>query len=230
MRSVSAKPYDFEFDLSKTALLIIDMQRDFCAPGGFGERLGNDISPTRRIIPAIAALLETFRESGRLVIHTREGHLPDLSDCPPNKLKRSQSAGAGIGDVGPMGRILVRGEYGHDLIDELQPLPREIVIDKPGKGAFYNTDLQQILLQNDIHYLVVTGVTTHVCVHTTVREANDRGYECLVVSDGTAAYDPHDHDAALRMIYQQGGIFGWVSDHQTIVKAIRSSERGGVHA
>ncbi len=218
--NINAKPYEFEFERAQTALLIIDMQRDFCAPGGFGERLGNDISPTRRIIPAIAALLEAFRSKEMTVIHTREGHLPDLSDCPKNKLMRSSKAGAAIGDVGPMGRILVRGEYGHDIIDELYPLADEAVIDKPGKGAFYATELEELLTRKGITHLIVTGVTTHVCVHTTVREANDRGFECLVVDDATAAFDPADHEAAIRMIHQQGGIFGWTATHSAVLEAM----------
>lgn len=212
-----AKPYPFEFQLRKTALVIIDMQKDFCAPGGFGERLGNDISPTRAIIPQISSILEFARSKGMLVIHTREGHLPDLSDCPPTKLKRSKRQGAGIGDLGPMGRLLIRGEEGHDIVPELAPIQGEIVIDKPGKGAFYRTALQNLLEEYAIESLILTGVTTHVCVHTTLREANDRGYECLVVSDATAAFDPQDHEAAIRMIWQQGGIFGWTVASEAII-------------
>ncbi len=221
MTVIKALPYDFTCDIKNTALVIIDMQRDFCAPGGFGERLGNDITPTRRIIPAIAALLNLFRKHGGMIIHTREGHLPDLSDCPPSKLARSKAKGAGIGDVGPMGRILVRGEFGHDIVEELYPIEDEWIIDKPGKGAFYRTDLEAILQRNGITSLIVTGVTTHVCVHTTVREANDRGYECLVVEDATAAYDIADHEAAIQMIHQQGGIFGWTTNCDKIIQAIQ---------
>jgi nicotinamidase-related amidase len=161
-----------------------------------------------------------FRKRRLPVIHTREGHLPDLSDCPEGKLARSRAQGAGIGDLGPMGRILVRGELGHAIIEELAPLPHEIIIDKPGKGAFYCTNLEQVLDENDIQSLIVTGVTTHVCVHSTVREANDRGYDCLVVADGTAAFDAADHHAALHMISQQGGIFGWVAESDAIVAAM----------
>ena len=218
--NIQAKPYAFSFDPARTALIVIDMQRDFCATGGFGEMLGNDISPTRQIIPAIASLIEAFRVKKMPVIHTREGHLPDLSDCPPNKLARSRAAGAGIGDDGPMGRILVRGQYGHDIVNELYPLDSEVVIDKPGKGAFYATPLEDVLKQMKINYLVVTGVTTHVCVHTTVREANDRGYECLVIEDATAAYDLSDHDAAIRMIHQQGGIFGWTTTTDQVLSVL----------
>ena len=173
---VNAEPYEFEFELDRTALLIIDMQRDFVDPGGFGEALGNDVSQLRKIVPAIERVLEAARAAGITVIHTREGHRPDLTDLPPAKKARGRLA-TGIGDVGPMGRILVRGEYGHDIVDELRPLPNEPVIDKPGKGSFYATDLETILNVRDIKSLIVTGVTAEVCVQTTVREANDRGYE-----------------------------------------------------
>lgn len=204
-----ARPYEYEFDPARTALVVIDMQNDFCTPGGFGEKLGNDVAATRRIIPTVAAVLAAARAAGLTVVHTREGHLPDLSDCPPSKLRRSRRQGAGIGDAGPMGRILVRGEPGHDIVPELAPLPGELVVDKPGKGAFYRTALEAELTSRGIESLVLAGVTTHVCVHTTLREANDRGYECLVLEDATAAFDPADHEAALRMVRQQGGIFGW---------------------
>ncbi|MBC7340138.1 MAG: cysteine hydrolase [Firmicutes bacterium] len=217
---VEALPYEFECDTGHTALLIIDMQRDFCAPGGFGEKLGNDISLTRKVIAPIQRVLSAWREAGLFVVHTREGHRPDLSDCPASKLRRSKRQGAGIGDPGPMGRILVRGEYGHDIVDELKPLPGEPVVDKPGKGAFYQTDLDVILRTRGISSLVVTGVTTHVCVHTTIREANDRGYECLLLEDCAAAFDPRDHEAAVRMVHQQGGIFGWVSTSEALLKAL----------
>jgi nicotinamidase-related amidase len=218
--SIEAIPYSFPWEGKDTALLVIDMQNDFCSPGGFGERLGNDIQPTRIIIPRIAKLLERFRGLGWSVIHTREGHLPDLSDCPANKRLRMQRGGAAIGERGPMGRLLVRGEFGHAIVPELSPLPEETVIDKPGKGAFTNTDLDKILRSDGISRLIVTGVTTHVCVHTTIREANDRGYECLLVTDATAAYEERDHEAAIRMTVQQGGIFGWASSTEAVLEGI----------
>ncbi|WP_372634733.1 cysteine hydrolase family protein [Cohnella sp.] len=215
-----AQPYAYEFDPGRTALVVIDMQNDFCSPGGFGEMLGNDISPTRAIIPTIQELLRAAREAGLTIVHTREGHLPDLSDCPPSKLERSRRQGAGIGDEGPMGRLLVRGEPGHAIVPELAPLEGEAVIDKPGKGAFYRTELESLLDGKGIEWLIVCGVTTHVCVHTTVREANDRGYRCLVPEDATAAFDPADQEAAIRMIRQQGGIFGWTALSGEIVEAL----------
>lgn len=216
MRSkrVNALPFEFDFEIDKTVLLIIDMQRDFCTPGGFGEALGNDITPTASIVPTVRKVLDAARKNEMMVIHTREGHRPDLSDLPPAKKRRSSS----IGDKGPMGRILIRGEYGHDIVDELQPVSGEVVLDKPGKGAFYQTDLHLILQNKGIETLIVCGVTTHVCVHTTVREANDRGYECLVIEDGTAAFDPRDQEAAIRMINQQGGIFGWTASSSELLK------------
>lgn len=215
-----AKPYDFEFPTETTALIIIDMQRDFCAPGGFGEKLGNDISLTRSIIPQLQKVLEKAREAGLMIIHTREGHRPDLSDCPPTKLNRGKIQGAGIGDVGPMGRILVRGEYGHDIVDELTPLEGEVIIDKPGKGAFYETDLDLILKNRGITHMFVAGVTTHVCVQTTLREANDRGYECMLLEDCSAAFDPRDHEDSIRMIHQQGGIFGWTAPSANLLEVL----------
>jgi len=178
---LTAEPGPFPLPEGKVALIVIDMQRDFLLPGGFGETLGNDVSLLQKVVPPLAEVLTAARESGLLVIHTREGHLPDLSDCPPAKLQRGKPSQR-IGDVGPHGRILIRGEYGHDIIDELAPIDGEIVIDKPGKGAFYATELGTILEEAGITHLIVTGVTTEVCVHTTVREANDRGYDALVLS------------------------------------------------
>ncbi|MFI5928531.1 cysteine hydrolase family protein [Micromonospora sp. NPDC051543] len=214
----TARPGPYSFDISTTALLVIDMQRDFLEPGGFGESLGNDVSQLRRTIAPLAALLADARAVGLAVVHTREGHLPDLSDCPPAKLNRGAPSKR-IGDPGPTGRILVRGEYGHDIIDELAPLPGEPVIDKPGKGAFHATDLDVLLAGRGIRSLLVAGVTTEVCVHTTVREANDRGYECLVLADCVGSYFPEFHRVGLDMIAAQGGIFGWVAD-STQVRAV----------
>ena len=220
---INAKPNPFRFTPERTALLIIDMQNDFCAPGGFGELLGNDITLTKAIIPTIQGLLEQWRQQKLLVIHTREGHLPDLSDCPPSKLNRSLAQGAGIGDSGPMGRILIRGERGHAIVEELTPFPNEIIIDKPGKGAFYSTSLENVLQQHGIESLILTGVTTHVCVHTTLREANDRGYECLVLEDATAAFDERDQEAAIRMVHQQGAIFGWTANTTELINQMEVS-------
>jgi nicotinamidase-related amidase len=216
---VEAEPYEYALNLPAAALLIIDMQRDFLEPGGFGEMLGNDVSQLRRTIEPNRALLAAWRKAGGLVIHTREGHRPDLSDLPPAKKIRGRGA-ASIGDPGPMGRILVRGEAGHDIIPELYPAAGEPVIDKPGKGAFFATDLHAILQNRGISQLVVTGVTTEVCVNTTVREANDRGYDCLVVSDCCGSYFPEFHETGLRMIKAQGGIFGWVASSDAVTRAI----------
>ncbi len=217
--SIDAEPYSFEMQPAKTALLIIDMQRDFLEPGGFGEMLGNDVSQLRRAIAPNQKLLEAWRAAGLKVLHTREGHRPDLSDLPPAKKVRGKGTKT-IGDTGPMGRILVRGEPGQDIIPELYPLPGEPVIDKPGKGAFFATDLHAILQNLGIAQLVVTGVTTEVCVNTTVREANDRGYECLVPEDCVGSYFPIFQEMGLKMIKAQGGIFGWVSDSSKIIAAL----------
>ncbi len=219
MPRVTAEPYEFEFDPRTTALVVIDMQRDFVDPGGFGEALGNDVSLLQRAIEPTRRVLDASRAAGLLVIHTREGHRPDLSDCPPAKLARGHLT-TGIGDPGPMGRILVRGEYGHDIVDALTPLDNEPVVDKPGKGAFYATDLESMLRNRGITHLVVTGVTAEVCVQTTVREANDRGFDCLVLSDCIASYFPEFYDMTLRMIKAQGGIFGWVAPSEAFLAVL----------
>lgn len=217
-----AEPYPLEFELKSTALVMIDMQRDFVERGGFGEMLGNDVSLLRNTIEPCRHVLEAARKAGILVIHTREGHRPDLTDCPPTKLARGRLK-TKIGDPGPMGRILVRGELGHDLIPELYPIPGEPVVDKPGKGAFYDTDLLGILRNREIKTLIVCGVTTEVCVHTTVREANDRGFECIVPSDCTGSYFPEFKRVALEMIKAQGGIFGWVSTSDCVIEALQAA-------
>ena len=219
MKQIKAEPYEFDFDLPQTALLIIDMQRDFLEPGGFGEMLGNDVSHLRTTIEPTKHLLEAARKASMLVIHTREGHAPHVKDLQENKRIRGRGDKT-IGDMGPMGRILVRGEVGHDIIPELYPQDGEPVIDKPGKDAFYATDLEHILRQQNIRYLIVCGVTTEVCVHTTVRAANDRGFECLVVSDATGSYFPEFKRVGLEMIKAQGGIFGWVADSKSVLKAL----------
>jgi nicotinamidase-related amidase len=219
--TIDAEPYPFELEPESCALLIIDMQRDFLEPGGFGEMLGNDVSQLRRTIAPNHRLLNAWRSNGWRVIHTREGHRPDLSDLPASKKVRGRGQKR-IGDHGPMGRVLVRGETGHDIIPELYPLPGEPVIDKPGKGAFWATDLHGILQNAGLRQLIVTGVTTEVCVNTTVREANDRGYECLVPSDCVGSYFPEFQEAGLKMIKAQGGIFGWVSESDKILSALKS--------
>jgi len=216
---LAAEPGPIELNWTATALVIIDMQRDFLEPGGFGETLGNDVSQLSRAIKPCADVLHAAREAGILVVHTREGHLPDLSDAPPAKIERGAPS-LRIGDPGPMGRILIRGEAGHDIIAALYPRDDEIVIDKPGKGAFYATELGDLLQKYGIENLLVCGVTTEVCVNTTVREANDRGYRCVVLADCCASYFPEFHDMGLKMIKAQGGIFGWVSDSATVLKAI----------
>jgi nicotinamidase-related amidase len=220
--AVEATPSPFRFEPAHTALLLIDMQRDFVEPGGFGETLGNDVSILQAVVAPLQAVLADARRRGLMVIHTREGHRPDLSDCPPAKLRRGEPSKR-IGDPGPKGRILIRGEYGHDIIDALAPLPGELVVDKPGKGSFYATELQEHLQASGITSLVVTGVTTEVCVHTTVREANDRGYECLVLSDCVGSYFPEFQQAALAMISAQGGIFGWVAPSSAYLSAVTAA-------
>ncbi len=217
--TLAAEPAPIAIDLAETALVIIDMQRDFLEPGGFGESLGNDVSQLARAVGPCLAVLKAARAAGLVVIHTREGHLPDLSDAPPAKVERG-SPNARIGDPGPMGRILIRGEPGHDIIETLYPIDDEIIIDKPGKGAFYATGLDEILMKYGVANLLVCGVTTEVCVNTTVREANDRGYRCIVLSDCCASYFPQFHEIGLNMIKAQGGIFGWVSDSGAALKAM----------
>ena len=228
MSVIQGEPFPLEFDVATTALLIIDMQRDFVLPGGFGEKLGNDTSLLLAAVEPTQRVLEAARKKKMFVIHTREGHRPDLSDCPPAKLTRGGATF--IGTQGPMGRILVRGEQGHDIINQLYPVPGEPVIDKPGKGAFFATDLDFILRNRNIQSLVVTGVTTEVCVNTTVREANDRGYECLVLEDCVGSYFPEFQDYALRMIKAQGGIFGWVTSSDQLLAAIRPGQSVGGRA
>jgi biuret amidohydrolase len=217
--SIEAEPYPFDLRPAECGLLIIDMQRDFLEPGGFGEMLGNDVSQLRRTIEPNRRLLAAWRAAGLLAMHTREGNRPDLSDLPAAKKVRGRSKTT-IGDKGPMGRILVRGEAGHDIIPELYPKPGEPVIDKPGKGAFHATDLHSILQHRGITQLVVTGVTTEVCVNTTVREANDRGYDCLVLEDCVGSYFPEFQEMGLKMIKAQGGIFGWVTSSPKLIAAI----------
>ena len=207
-----------------TALILIDMQRDFLDPGGYAATAGLDVSALRRPIPAIQHLLAAARRLGLLVVHTREGHRTDLSDCPPAKLERSRAACAEIGSSGPLGRLLVRGEFGHDLIDELKPLPGEPVIDKPGYGAFHQTDLAQILQSRDIRELILGGVTTEVCVHSTLREAVDRGYRCVLAGDACGSAHPHLHNAALQMVAVEGGLFGRVADSGAIISELENSQ------
>jgi len=224
--TVSAQPFDYAFELPRTALVIIDMQRDFVEPGGFGETLGNDVSLLRAIIPACQAVLAAWRARGGLVVHTREAHAADLSDCPPAKRLRGNPS-LRIGDAGPMGRILVAGEPGNQIIPELAPRPGEIVLDKPGKGAFYATPLQNLLQQAGVTHLVFMGVTTEVCVQTSMREANDRGYDCLLLEDCTESYFPRFKAAAIDMIRAQGAIVGWTATSAQLLAALPAAGDGG---
>jgi biuret amidohydrolase len=217
---IDALPGPIAVDTGRCALVIIDMQRDFLEPGGFGEALGNDVSQLRKIVAPLRALLGAARDACLTVIHTREGHRPDMTDAPRAKVERGAPS-LRIGDRGPMGRILIRGEVGHDIISELYPLAGEPVLDKPGKGAFYQTDLDLMLRNRGVETLLVGGVTTEVCVHTTVREANDRGYRCIVVGDCCGSYFPEFHEVGLRMIAAQGGIFGWVADSGAVIGGLK---------
>jgi nicotinamidase-related amidase len=217
--SVPARPYSYPLDPLHTALVVIDMQRDFIEKGGFGDSLGNDVGRLEAIIPTTASLIALFRAQGWPVVHTREAHKPDLSDCPPAKIRRG-NASLKIGEAGAMGRLLVRGEPGNQIVDALAPLAGEIVIDKPGKGMFWNTGLHETLGGLGITHLVFAGVTTEVCVQTSMREANDRGYECLLVEDATESYFPEFKAAAIEMIVAQGGIVGWVTPLAALNEAV----------
>ena len=222
-----AWPYDGEVDPARTGLVLVDWQHDFCGPGGYVDAMGYDITLTRAGIEPTKRVLDVCRKVPSMhIIHTREGHRPDLSDCPPNKLWRSKQIGAGIGDVGPCGRLLVRGEPGWEIIPELAPLPGEIVIDKPSKGAFGSTDIDLVLRTRGITHLIFTGITTDVCVHTIMREANDLGYECLLLSDCTGATDRGNYLAALKMVTMQNGVFGAVADSAALLAALEPLARG----
>jgi nicotinamidase-related amidase len=226
MPVIQAQPYEFTFDPASLALIVIDMQRDFIEPGGFGAALGNDVRLLEPIVPTVAALLKAFRERQMTIIHTKECHRPDLSDCPPAKRNRGRGA-LRIGDVGPMGRILVEGEPGNDFVPALRPLPGEWVLSKPGKGAFYATPLKEELHRRGITHLLVTGVTTEVCVQTTMREANDRGFECLMVEDATESYFPRFKQATLDMVRAQGGIVGWTATTAQVLAGLSMPSGNG---
>jgi len=216
-------PYDGQFSAANTALILIDWQVDFCGPGGYVDAMGYDLNLTRAPLEPTARVLAAARTAGLTIIHTREGHRPDLADCPPNKLWRSQRIGAGIGDSGPCGRILVRGEPGWNIVPEVEPIEGEMIVDKPGKGAFYATDLDLLLRTHGITHIILTGITTDVCVHTTMREANDRGYECLLLTDCTGATDVGNYEAALHMVTMQGGVFGAIAPSSALLESMAAS-------